>query len=274
MPAAVFREHEDAAGYIELMRQVVETRGRPLAVYHDRHTIFGGKVRDVLKEPQASQFGRVLQELGIESIKARSPQAKGRVERLFGTLQDRLCSELRLQEVSSFQAANQVLGELLIEHNERFRVDADIEGCVYRPLQGDPEQVFCFKYERTVGLDNTVRFGHHRLQVLPGKRRRSYARAHVEVHERLDGSIGVYHQGEIVAVQAAPAETPLLRARSGRLTQSIRQEHSIRAPKSTEPERPKQPYKPAPDHPWRKGWGPSGRVVDIPGGKSDAVAPG
>ena len=272
VPAAVFRETEDAAGYLELMRQVALTRGRPLAVYHDRHTIFGAKVRDVLEVPEPSQFGRVLAELGVESIKARSPQAKGRVERLFGTLQDRLCSELRLQGISSLEAANRMLGAFLIEHNERFRVDAQTQGTAYRPLEGDLDRVVCFKYERTVGMDNTVRFGHHRLQVLPSKRRRSYARAHVEVHERLDGSIGVYHQGELVAVEAAPVEAPVLRARSGRLTGAIKQEVSIPTSKPKEPKLPKQPYKPAPDHPWRKGWGSSGRVVDIPGGKSKGVA--
>ncbi len=275
VPAALFREREDAAGYIELMKQVVLSHGRPLATYHDRHTIFGGKVNDILQAPELSQFGRVLEELGIESIRAYSPQAKGRVERLFGTFQDRLVSELRLAGASTLEEANQVLREYLPLHNERFGVAADVAGSVYRPLNPgiDPETVFCFKYERVVGSDNTVRLGEHRLQLLPGRYRRSWAKAKVEVHERLDGSIAVYSQGEQLASQAAPAEAALLRARSGRLTGKPQQ-----TPDPSSKPKPKQPSgtgKPADDHPWKRGYKQrqlSGRVVDIPGGAGTGVA--
>jgi transposase len=108
--AAVFREHEDAHGYFLLVRQMVQRHGCPLALYHDRHGIFtqtgAATERDSLPEQLAgkqepTQFGRLLQELEITSIAARSPQAKGRVERLFGTLQDRLVVELRLAGAST-----------------------------------------------------------------------------------------------------------------------------------------------------------------------------
>ncbi len=280
VPAAVFRQREDAAGYMELMWQVVLTQGRPLAVYHDRHTIFGGKVRQLkLEEPEPSQFGRLLEELEIESIQARSPQAKGRIERLFGTFQDRLVSELRLASASSLDEANRVLAEFLPSYNTRFAVPAEIEGSVYRPLapDTDPQRLFCFKYERTVGTDNTVRLGEHRLQLMPGKYRRSFARAKVEVHERLDGSIGVYHQGELLTSQPAPFEAPLMRARSGRLAGASAAQQPAATPAASEPlasSVPKQPYKPAADHPWKRGYKPSsGRVVDIPGGKSVGSPP-
>ena len=109
-------------------------------------------------------------------------------------------------------------------------------------------------------MDNTVRLDEHRLQVLPGLRRRSYARARVEVHERLDGSLVVYHQGTQIATQPAPQEAPTLRARRGRLERA--QADPSKAP-YPEPEpcttvmgssdqQPKAPYKPGPDHPWKR----------------------
>src|SRR5258708_23420746 len=107
LAAAVFREEEDAAGYFLLVQQMVQQHGRPLALYHDRHGIFKQTSKateaDTLKEQLAgkqdpTQFGPLLEELEITSIAARSPQAKGRVERLFGTLQDRLVVELRLAD--------------------------------------------------------------------------------------------------------------------------------------------------------------------------------
>lgn len=112
VPYALFREQEDAGGYLALFRQIVTTKGVPLAVYRDRHAIFAvsNKREPSLAEQLAggrepTQFGRALQELGIESITARSPQAKGRIERLWGTFQDRLVSELRLAGVKDLGEA-------------------------------------------------------------------------------------------------------------------------------------------------------------------------
>ncbi len=106
-----------------------------------------------------------MEELGIQTIPAYSPQAKVRIERLFGTFQDRLVSELRLAGVSTLEKANEFLREYLPLYNERFKVPANVQGCVYRPLLAgtDPNRVFCVKYERVVGADNTVRLGEHRL---------------------------------------------------------------------------------------------------------------
>ncbi len=188
------------------------------------------------------------------------------MERLFGTLQDRLCSELRLADATTIEAANQALEAFLPEYNRHFTVGAAEAGSAYRPLPAEikPEQVFCFKYERTVGMDNTVRLGEHRIQILPGPRRRSYARARVEIHEHLDGSLAVYYQGEMIATQEVPPEAPKLRARSGRLDPA-----RLNPSKAVNPEpgpdttvgddgdkRPKAPYKPGPDHPWKRAFKP------------------
>lgn len=201
--AAVFRQQEDAAGYFELLWQLVKRHGYPLALYHDRHGIFRQTTRasekDSLQEQLAgkqepTQFGRLLAELEITSIAARSPQAKGRVERLFGTLQDRLPIELRLAGACSLEQANAVLLDYLPRFNAQFAVPAAQDGSAYRPLpaQLKAEEVFCFKYERTVAADNTVCLGPHRLQLLAGKERRSYARSQVIIHEHLDGSLTVF----------------------------------------------------------------------------------
>ncbi len=221
---ALFREQEDAQGYFLLLRHVVLTKGCPLALYRDRHGIFEPLSKQPLsleeqlagrREP--TQFGRLLEELEITSIGARSPQAKGRIERLWGTFQDRLVAELRLAGMTTQQEANAFLPTFLADFNRRFGVPAAEPGLAYRSLSTglDPETLFCFKYRRIVAADNTVRLGEHRLQLLPDRERESYARAQVEVQERLDGSLAVYYQGRQVGSKPAPAEAPVLRARKG-----------------------------------------------------------
>ncbi len=157
-----------------------------------------------------------MEELGIISITSRSPQAKGRIERLWGTFQDRLKSELRIAGARTIEEANQVLWDFLPRYNQRFAVPASEPGLAYRqPPEGfNPDEVFCFKYYRTVGRDNVVRFGEHRLQIMPTNGRLSYAQARVEVHERMDGSLAVYYQGQCLATKPAPPEAPVLRARN------------------------------------------------------------
>lgn len=271
VPGAVFRPTEDAAGYFLLMRGIVLARGIPLAVYHDRHGIFRRlpNERPTLEERFAgglapTQFGRLLGELGVESIAARSPQAKGRIERLFGTFQDRLVAELRLAGAASLGEAEEVLAGFLPRYNARFAVGATEPGACYRALPEGfaPERLFCFTYERTVGMDNTVRLGEHRIQVLPGPRRRSYARARVEVHEHLDGSLAVHHEGALLVSQRAPDEAPLIRARSGRLGAAQLVPPSRAAVSLDPPPAPAAPETesgtrqpvPSPDHPWRRGY--------------------
>lgn len=223
--ALLFRAVEDAHGYFLLVQMIVTRYGRPLALYHDRHSIFRVNakreltvVEQLAGEREPTQFGRLLDELGITAIPARSPQAKGRVERLFETLQDRLTSMLRLAGATNEAEASACLANFRTDYNTRFMVAAAEEGDCYRPLDAarDLDTLFCFKYQRTVGMDNTVRLGEHRIQLLPGARRRSWARAVVEVQERLDGSLAVYYHGECLATTAAPLEAPLLRARGGR----------------------------------------------------------
>ena len=212
VPYALFREQEDSQGYLLLLREVVRKRGVPLALYSDRHMIFqsGTKKPLTLEEelagkPLPTQVGRVLAELDITWIGARSPQAKGRVERLWRTLQDRLYQELRLANISTLEQANAALPVLLARHNTRFRQTAAAPGSAYRRLPAGqrPVDIFCFRYWRTVSMDNVVSLQGRIIPIPPGPRRRSYARARVEVREHLDGSASVHYQGHCIARQSA-----------------------------------------------------------------------
>lgn len=270
VPAALFRLTEDAHGYFLWLAQLVTTRGRPLALYHDRHGIFQHNptrpwrpAEELAGQQEPTPFGRLLAELGITSIAARAPQAKGRIERRFGTLQTRLVVELRLAGASTLDEANTVLATLLPKHNRRFQVPAAAAGSAYRPwdLPCRLAEGFCFKYQRVVAADNTVRLGEHRLQLLPTPQRASWVRATIEVHERLDGSLAVYAAGTCLATQPAPREAPALRARGGRRpppTSSSAMPSLREAPAPPDPlvapppaPRPAGPRKPAPNHPWR-----------------------
>jgi transposase len=251
VPYALFCEQETTEGYMRMLREIVLREGIPMALYHDRHSIF--KVSDKMSsvrqqlvgEEPKTQFGRLLDELGIESISAHSPQAKGRIERLWGTFQDRLTSEMRLAGACTIEEANSVLRDFLPEYNRRFAViPRDSEVAYVKSEKGfKSEEYFCFKDKRIVGADNVVRFNAHRLQVLPSPERSSYAACKVEVHTRFDGSLAVYYQEKPLVTRTAPQEATLMRktvpSEVAPMT-STRELAGVGAPS-----------KPSPDHPWR-----------------------
>lgn len=259
VPNAVFREEEDDAGYFELVWGLSESHGLPGAFYTDRHTIFQSPKRATLEQELAgerprSQFGRVMDELGIEMIAANSPQAKGRVERLLGTLQDRLVKELREAGASTLEEANEVLKRFLPRFNARFRVPAAQPGSAYRPWPQSlkREEVFCIKHRRTVGNDNTISFDGKRLQVPPGSDRVSYARARVEVQQHLDGSLAICYHGQTLVTYQPATSAPV---RVGKFTPAA----PAQPPSPLEPQPPapagtkaRTPYIPGPNHPWRR----------------------
>jgi hypothetical protein len=142
-----------------------------------------------------------LGELGVSLILARSPRAKGRVERLWGTFQDRLVSELRLAKAGTAGDANQVLERSLPRHNRRFMVAAQDPDPAWLPWPKNRrfDQVFCFKYRRVVGNDNTVRFAPHQIDIPRSRDRTSHALARVEVDERFDGTLCIFAAGVCLA---------------------------------------------------------------------------
>jgi hypothetical protein len=229
-----------------MLKSITLSHGIPLALYHDQHSIFKvntGKVPTIEeqlagKRPQ-TQLGRILEELGINSIAAKSPQAKGRVERLWGTFQDRLVSELRLAGATTEKEANRVLRQFLPDYNQRFSVQAKEPGSVYRQPKSDfkADEIFCYKYTCAVGLDNVVKLGQQRLQILPTAHRPSYARCRVEVQVGLDNTLAIYYEGQPLKTRPAPLEASALRKQSTMPNPSIH---------------PKQPSQELSFNPWRQ----------------------
>ena len=207
VPWANFEELEDSAGYLRLLREIVTRHGIPLSVYTDKHSVFvvSNKKWTLAEELAGRQFptqvGRALDELGIELILANSPQAKGRVERLFNTLQDRLISELRLAGAKTRQEANDVLhNSFLPQHNMSFSKQAAKTQIAYRPLPKklDLDKIISFAYPATVGNDNTVRIDNQIIDIPPGTHNRSYARAKVVAHQLLNGNWRIYYKDKLL----------------------------------------------------------------------------
>ena len=207
LPGAHFVEQECAAGYLRVVQAITQSKGVPWSMYMDRHGSLSRNddhwsVEEERRGKRApTQVGRALQSLEIEMIFALSPQAKGRVERLWGTLQDRLVSELRLAKACTVPEANAVLEGYRAEHNHRFAVSAANAVPAWRPVRRglDVLRVCSFAYAATVLNDNTVRLGGQVIDIPPGPRQRSYAGKHVEVNQLLDGSWRVYWQDKQIA---------------------------------------------------------------------------
>ena len=205
-----FRPHEDLHGYATLFRQVFVTHGLPVTVYGDRLNVFVRNDRhwtlaeELHGAQQPTHLGCMLQDLGIAYIAAHSPQAKGRIERLWATLQDRLASELRLRRIATADAATQFLPAFIADYNRRFARPAAAPAVWRRPPR-DLDQILSCRYARVIARDNTVRLGVRWLQIPPGPRGRSYAGGRVELRELLDGRLLALADGAVLATQASPS---------------------------------------------------------------------
>jgi hypothetical protein len=212
-------EHEDSAGYLRLFRNHVENHGLPWAIYRDQHGTLqrndtNWSVAEQLAGRQMpTQVGRALEELGIEAIVARSPQAKGRIERTWRTFQDRLSSELRLAGAATLEQANAALAGFVAEYNVRFAKPASRQGTAYRKLDArlDLNYIFSLRYERVVGKD-------HVITAIPGitvqlpslASGRGYAGKKVEVCHQPGGDFHIYLNQRLLHVEpASPAAGPV-----------------------------------------------------------------
>jgi Helix-turn-helix domain len=246
---AVFRDHEDAAGYLHVLRDIVTGYGIPGAIYRDGHSAFevAGPRRvdpDDPSSPDLTQVGRALVELDIASIAAGSAQAKGRIERLWGTCQDRLVVELRLAGIVDRAGANAFLPGFIARHNARFTVPAVDPVAAWRPVPPEValERVLVFKYRRKVAKDHTIRLGGQVLQLPPrATGAANYAGKVVEVHAALDGSIVAFDGDRRLATTPAPADPGQLRAQD-----------ELRVDPSLTPARAVLPWIPPHDHPWKR----------------------
>lgn len=196
---AQFFDSESTLGYFRVFRSVLRRYGVPLALYGDRCGVF---VRNddhwtvdeqLAGRRQPTQFGRALEQLGVTFIAAQSPQAKGRIERLWGVFQDRLVSELRLATVADCEAANRLLPKFLTDFHRRFgRAPAHAEKA-WRPAPRNLERICCFRHVRIVSHDNVVQWDGRTLQIPPQPRRFSFGGARVQVEQSLAGHLALYY---------------------------------------------------------------------------------
>jgi hypothetical protein len=194
--SAVLVEEEGTMSSFQGLLETIGTQGLFGAFYTDRGSHYfhtpqaGGKV----DKSTPTQVGRALAQLGITHIPSYSPEARGRMERVFGTLQGRLPHELRLAEIATVAAANRFLKERFVpDYNARFAVPAAEPGTAFLAYAGRPlEDVLCIQEDRQVGRDNCVRWNRRSLQIPPQRHRHHYVKATVRVHEYPDGRLAIF----------------------------------------------------------------------------------
>ena len=189
-------EQEGAASSFRGLDETIAAKGLFSSFYTDRgsHYFLTPKAGETVDKARPTQVGRALAEFGIEHIASYSPEARGRMERLWDTLQKRLPPLLRLHGISTVEAANRWLAEnYLAEHNARFAVPAAEEGSAFVPFVGDLSNVLCAKHERIVGNDNCVRFEGLHLQIPEQTHRRHFVRVAVQVRQYPDGRLAIFH---------------------------------------------------------------------------------
>lgn len=189
-------DEEGTASSLQGMREVVAQHGLFCSLYTDRgsHYFETPEAGGPVSRTALTQVGRALKQLGIEHIAAYSPQARGRSERVFSTLQDRLPKELRLAGIGTVEDANRWLAETYVAaHNEIFSVAAEQEGSAFvADGIGAWREILCVQEDRTVGNDNTVKWRRLRLQLPPSRLRAHFVKAKVRVHEYPEGGLAVY----------------------------------------------------------------------------------
>lgn len=232
---ARFYEYEGTIPAMDSFRRYVTHYGVPLALYTDKHATYKSLAEPTVEEQLAgrtphSQFERSLAELGVEVIHAHSPQAKGRVERLFHTFQDRLIKELRLAGVATLDAANQFLAHYLPIYNQRFAVPPAQAADLHRPrpVSRDLDRSLCLKTTRVLRRDWTVAHHGQLFQI----------ETHVHTHEvlvedHLDGTMRITHRGQPLRYHAITSRP-------------------VRVMAPTPPAVPRRPVKPKPTHPWQR----------------------
>lgn len=262
LSGGVFRGAEDAAGYFTMLLATVATFGLPEALYTDRHGIF---IKNPSRPPtlaeqlagkrSLTQVGRALDEAGIRWIGARSPQAKGRIERTWGTLQDRLVAELRRARIATLEGANELFTWYLPRHNRRFGVEPADATSAWRPWSNalPPAAVFCFEYPRRVEGDATVGWDGGALALPRRSDGGSWAGRRIVIQERLDGSLWARDDAQLYPLVAAPPTAPILRARKlNRVPELVPAPEPERGLDDDRPPSAALIRRPRADHPWRR----------------------
>jgi transposase len=216
MQGGKFVERDSTPENMLVLKGFFRSKGLPGMIYLDRDSKFkttrrGGRCYQVDEEQADTQIKRALGELGVELLYAYSPQAKGRIERDFRTLQDRLLMELKVAGIETLEEANHYLIEEFIPRwNRRFARAPREEGLAYRalPLGLHLDEILCLKYDRRVYPDNTISYRGRRIQILSDPYRANYSRVKVEVREHLDGKITILFKGRKLRHRRLPGPTP------------------------------------------------------------------
>ena len=246
---AIFTLNECACGYSVVMIQGIEKYGIPLGLYSDRHTIFRSpnekqSIEEELngEEIPLSNFGKAMQELNIEHIKACTPQAKGRIERLWNTLQDRMVVELRIRGITDMAGANKVLPELIAKHNERFSVIPQEEDNAYVALGKDIclNHVFSMRETRKTGGGNTISYKNNTYKPIDAGKYSFDSKTIVEVRETFGGEVFIWHNAQAILLEKTEKYLRQVPTKKVTLTRTA--------------------HKPSSDHPWRNGF----KYKDIP----------
>jgi transposase len=194
--SAFLVEEEGTDSTFRALKEVFSEHGLPMSLYTDRgsHYFKTTKAGEIDRD-HPTQVGRALDRLGVEHIAAYSPQARGRSERAFGTLQDRLVKELRLAGITTVEAANVFIRDVYAPaYNARFAVEAAGEGSAFTPIPGvDLDEILCVQEERQVGNDNCVSYRTLKLQIPETPMRPHFVKARVKVHLYPDGSHAIFH---------------------------------------------------------------------------------
>jgi len=202
---AKFYHSDGVFNNMEVIRKTIEKEGLFSALYADKAshfttTRYGGLHVNVAQEQDDTQIERALQEMGITFIGANSPQAKGRIERLFRTFQDRLIKELRLNNIRNYYQANQFLQNYFLDHhNKRFAKTKNVESS-YKPLSKNInlDLIFCKKYQRTVNFDNTIQIQGAVIQIPPSHCRLSFAKCIVDVCLLENNDVHVLYRNQLI----------------------------------------------------------------------------
>ena len=189
-------DEEGTASSFRGLREVVEAHGLFCSLYTDRgsHYFFTPEAGGKVSKTVLTQVGRALKQLGVEHIAAYSPQARGRSERVFRTLQDRLPKEFKLAGIETVEAANRWLRDTFIaDYNRQFAIDAEQTGSAFvADTTGAWREILCIQEDRTVGNDNTVKWEGLSLQLPPSRLRPHFVKTTVRVHEYPDGRLAVF----------------------------------------------------------------------------------
>jgi len=197
-------EQEGTASSLRALLEVFTAKGLPASLYTDRgsHYFFTPKAGEAVDKTRLTQVGRALDRLGIEHIPAYSPEARGRSERAFGTLQDRLPKELALAGITTIETANRFIHEVYLPaHNARFAVAPALPDSAFVAVadRGALAEILCVEEERIVARDNTVGFGRLRLQLPPSPLRHHFVKAHVKVRVYPNGTLAIAHGPRVIA---------------------------------------------------------------------------